>query len=100
MGLDPSGCLHPTTPPPIEGALAGITRALMLDLANREGIPAREEALAPYDLYTAEESFLTGTGAELIPVAAVEGRLLAKVPDRYANESKRRSAHSSHVSAD
>lgn len=68
------------TPPVIDGALAGITRAVMLELALDAGIPAREQSLAPYDLYTADELFLTGTGAELIPVREVDGRPLLQCP--------------------
>lgn len=68
------------TPPPTEGALEGITRNCVLRLAHQAGIPAREVPLAPYDLYTADECLLTGTGAELIPVAEVDGRRLPAVP--------------------
>lgn len=68
------------TPPVIEGALDGITRQVVLELAHSLGIPARESPLAPYDLYTAEECFLTGTGAELIPVAGVDGRAMSHCP--------------------
>lgn len=68
------------TPPVIDGALAGITRALILELAREAGIEARETSLAPYDLYTADECFLTGTGAELIPVREVDGRPLEACP--------------------
>ncbi len=68
------------TPPPVEGALAGITREVVLELAVEAGIPAAEMPLAPYDLYTADECFLTGTGAELIPVAEVDGRRMARCP--------------------
>jgi branched-chain amino acid aminotransferase len=68
------------TPPVIDGALAGITRAVMLELAQQACIPAREQSLAPYDLYTADELFLTGTGAELIPVREVDGRPLPACP--------------------
>ena len=68
------------TPPPIDGALEGITRGIVLELANELGIPAAETPLAPYDLYTAEECFLTGTGAELIPVASVDGRAMSDYP--------------------
>ena len=68
------------TPPPIDGALAGITRALILELARDAGIEAREVSLAPYDLYTADECFLTGTGAELIPVREVDGRAMGACP--------------------
>ena len=65
------------TPPTCDGALAGITRGLVLELAKADGIDARETRLAPYDIYTADECFLTGTGAELIPVREVDGRELA-----------------------
>lgn len=68
------------TPPPADGALEGITRAVVLELAEQLQIPAREASLAPYDLYTADEAFLTGTGAELIPVRAVDGRTLTNCP--------------------
>jgi len=68
------------TPPPSDGALEGITRAVVLELAAQARIPARESSLAPYDLYTADEGFLTGTGAELIPVREVDGRTLRESP--------------------
>lgn len=62
------------TPPLSDGPLAGITRAAVLEIARESGIEVQQTSLAPYDLYTADECFLTGTGAELIPVAAVDGR--------------------------
>lgn len=68
------------TPSVIEGALDGITRQVVLELAQHLGIEAREQPLAPYDLFTADECFLTGTGAELIPVAEVDGRSLGSCP--------------------
>ncbi len=64
------------TPQITDGALAGITRHLILQLAVKNSINAREQTLAPYDLYTADECFLTGTGAELIPVKSIDGRML------------------------
>jgi len=78
------------TPPPAEGALAGITRETVLDLARAAGIEAVETTLAPYDLYTADECFLTGTGAELIPVAEVDGRRMAACPGPVYRELERR----------
>jgi branched-chain amino acid aminotransferase len=54
--------------------LAGITRASVLDLARAEGIPAREAALSPEDLASADEAFLAGTSLPVQPVAAVDGR--------------------------
>ena len=68
------------TPPVTDGALDGITRNLVIQLAEEEGYDVREQSLAPYDLYTAEECFLTGTGAEMIPVREVDGRALSHCP--------------------
>jgi branched-chain amino acid aminotransferase len=68
------------TPPVIDGALEGITRQLILDLAGREGLENCEQTLTPYDLHTAEECFLTGTGAELIPVRSIDGRKMTACP--------------------
>jgi len=56
--------------------ISGITRELILNLASKIKIETREQQLAPYDLYTADECFLTGTGAELIPVRSIDGRIL------------------------
>jgi branched-chain amino acid aminotransferase len=68
------------TPPCSDGALDGITRAVVLQLAAAAGHITREAHLGTYDLYTADECFLTGTGAELIPVCAVDGRPLGSCP--------------------
>ncbi|WP_036253224.1 branched-chain-amino-acid transaminase [Methylobacter sp. BBA5.1] len=68
------------TPPCTEGALEGITRELILELATEAGIPVQIAPLAPYDLYTADECFLTGTGAEMIPVRDIDGRRLTACP--------------------
>ncbi|HSC66483.1 MAG TPA: branched-chain-amino-acid transaminase [Cellvibrio sp.] len=68
------------TPPVIEGALDGITRQVVLELAVKLGIRTREIPLAPYDLFTADECFLTGTGAELIPVGIAAGRSIPQCP--------------------
>jgi branched-chain amino acid aminotransferase len=68
------------TPPAIDGALEGITRGAILQIATRVGMNVQEASLAPYDLYTADECFLTGTGAELIPVREVDGRLMHRCP--------------------
>ena len=64
------------TPSPQDGALEGITRGAVLELAGEAGIPAAETRLTRYDLYTADECFLTGTGAELMPVTNADGRVL------------------------
>jgi branched-chain amino acid aminotransferase len=68
------------TPPVIEGALDGITRQVVIELAEKLGIKFREIPLAPYDLFTADECFLTGTGAELIPVGLADGRPIPQCP--------------------
>ena len=64
------------TPPSSEGALAGITRDAIRELAEADGMIWREERLARYDLLTADECFLTGTGAELVPVIALDGQTI------------------------
>jgi len=56
------------------GALEGITRSVVIGLANKLKLPIKETTLSSYDLYTADEVFLTGTGAELVPVASIDGR--------------------------
>ena len=72
------GCL--LTPLTSDGALAGVTRATLLQLAQTMNIPAEEKSLTPYDLYTADECFLSGTGVELVPVREVDGRTIASCP--------------------
>ncbi|HTL46751.1 MAG TPA: branched-chain-amino-acid transaminase [Verrucomicrobiae bacterium] len=64
------------TPPIYLGALKGITRQAILDLAGEKGIPAREEILTRHDLFNADEVFLTGTAAEVIPVVKIDGRVI------------------------
>jgi branched-chain amino acid aminotransferase len=62
------------TPPVADGALPGIVRATVLTLAAEADIPAREERLVRTDLYHAEECFLTGTAAGIVPVVTVDRR--------------------------
>jgi len=62
------------TPPPDAGILEGITRGAVMDLAHAAGIDCREATLTRHDLYTADECFLTGTAAEVIPVVEIDGR--------------------------
>jgi branched-chain amino acid aminotransferase len=64
------------TPPAHLGILQGITRQTVLDLCGRLGIPAAEQVLTLHDMYTADECFLTGTGAELGPVVQLDGRTI------------------------
>ncbi len=67
-----SGALK--TPDLTQGALGGITRSAILDLARQAGIPAFETVFALHDVYNADECFLTGTGAEVVPVVSLDGR--------------------------
>jgi branched-chain amino acid aminotransferase len=61
--------------PPIEaGSLEGITRAVVIRLARENGFAVCEKDLTRYDLYSAEEIFLTGTAAEVIGVVELDGR--------------------------
>lgn len=62
------------TPSAIHGALEGITRATVLDLAAGLGLPTEETAVALFDVYTADEVFMTGSGAEIMPITRVDGR--------------------------
>ncbi|GAB4451625.1 MAG: branched-chain-amino-acid transaminase [Armatimonadaceae bacterium] len=62
------------TPPPSAGCLKGITRGAAMELAEGMGVPVREENLTLYDVYTADECFLTGTAAEIIPAVALDNR--------------------------
>lgn len=62
------------TPPITAGILEGVTRNTVIELAQAAGIDVREMALTRHDVYIADELFLTGTGAEIIPVVQVDGR--------------------------
>ena len=62
------------TPPPDAGILEGITRNAVMDLARQADIPVQEPALTRHDVYAADECFLTGTAAEVIPVVKCDGR--------------------------
>ena len=56
--------------------LKGITRAAVMDLAEIRGNPIQEKELGLFDLYTADEVFVTGTAAEVAPVTKVDGRII------------------------
>ena len=64
------------TPPPYLGILEGITRETILQLARQEEIQIDEAPFTRHDLYVAEECFLTGTAAEVIPVTEVDRRII------------------------
>jgi branched-chain amino acid aminotransferase len=62
------------TPPPDAGILEGVTRNTVLEGARAANIPVQETALTRLDVHTADECFLTGTAAEVIPVVKCDGR--------------------------
>ncbi|HSI83618.1 MAG: branched-chain-amino-acid transaminase [Candidatus Methylacidiphilales bacterium] len=67
---------HIFTPPIYAGALGGLTRKVMFDLARTLGKDIVETNLTRYDLFVADEIFLTGSGAEVVPVYEVDGRTI------------------------
>lgn len=64
------------TPPVTAGSLRGITRGAVLDLAEEMGIPTSEPEVTRYDVWTADECFLTGTAAEVVPVVRCDTRVI------------------------
>ena len=64
------------TPPTHLGILEGVTRNAVIDLAHEVGITVEEKVFTRHDLYTAEECFLTGTAAEVIPVVKIDQRIV------------------------
>ncbi len=65
------------TPPTHVGALKGIKRGVVLDIAPELGLEVKEEVFTRHDLYVADECFLSGTAAEVIPVVEIDGREIA-----------------------
>jgi branched-chain amino acid aminotransferase len=66
------------TPPTSAGALRGITRGAVLELMEQLGMTCSEGNLTRYDIWTADEMFLTGTAAEVIPVVEVDSRTIGE----------------------
>jgi branched-chain amino acid aminotransferase len=64
------------TPPPYTGILRGVTRDAIIELAHEANYGVEERPLNRYDLYTADEVFLTGTAAEIVPVSKLDGRTI------------------------
>ena len=62
------------TPPLHAGILSGITRAVVMELAGQAGHSVKEEMLHRYDIYTADEAFLTGSASEIAPIRSYDGR--------------------------
>jgi len=68
------------TPPCSDGALAGITRATIVELAKGLKLEYRERSLLPYDVYTADEVFICGSGARMIPVSMIDNKNISNCP--------------------
>lgn len=75
-----------STPAISDGALEGITRAIIFEISEEQGFSCNEKTLSPYDLYTADECFLTGTAMELVPVSEIDGRQLPSCPGSAFNK--------------
>jgi len=79
------------TPPTFVGVLDGITRNVVIELARQLGIPCSEEVFSCYRLYNADECFLTGTAAEIVPVVKIDDREIGsgkpgEITDRIKRE--------------
>ncbi len=70
------------TPPQTAGILPGITRGKVMELAESLGFRVEEREITPMELFTADEVFLTGTAAEIVPVAEIAGRKLPEAPGK------------------
>lgn len=70
------------TPPQTAGILPGITREKVMELAKSLGFIIEEREITPMELFTADEVFLTGTAAEIVPVAEIAGRKLPEAPGK------------------
>jgi branched-chain amino acid aminotransferase len=64
------------TPPVTAGALRGITRSIVFEIAAEFGIKVQETDITRHDVFVADECFLTGTAAEIVPVVKADGRLI------------------------
>ena len=69
---------HLVTPPPYIGVLRGITRQTVMGLGGRMRLEVKEELLTRHDVFNADEVFLTGTAAEIVPVVKVDGRVIGR----------------------
>jgi branched-chain amino acid aminotransferase len=69
------------TPPVSDGILEGITRDSIMTIARDKGIKVKERSLVRTDLYQADEVFMTGTAAEVVPVRSVDGREVGEPGD-------------------
>ncbi|PWU10373.1 MAG: branched-chain-amino-acid transaminase [Verrucomicrobia bacterium] len=81
------------TPPSAAGALGGITRAAIFELAQNLHIPIKEREITRHEVFVADECFLTGTAAEVIPVVDLDGR---PIKDGVPGPITRRLIHAFH----
>jgi branched-chain amino acid aminotransferase len=66
------------TPPAAAGILVGVTRAVVIALASKLNVPFIEKFFRLAEVYGSDEVFLTGTAAEIVPVAEVDGRRIGE----------------------
>jgi branched-chain amino acid aminotransferase len=83
------------TPSASAGALKGITRDTALEIADELGIPWREANMTRYDVWVADELFLTGTAAEIVPIVEVDARPIGdgkpgEITGRFLESFRRR----------
>ncbi|HEX6434220.1 MAG TPA: branched-chain-amino-acid transaminase [Gemmatimonadales bacterium] len=64
------------TPPPHAGILRGVTRDVVIELAAKAGYTVEESMMNRYDIYTADEAFLTGTATEIVAMRQLDGRVI------------------------
>lgn len=81
------------TPPSYLGALKGITRQAIIEIAGRKKLAFEERVLTRHDLFNAAEVFLTGTAAEVIPVVKIDGRVIGDGKPGPVTEALRRDFH-------
>lgn len=74
------------TPAPYHGALDGITMQTVMEIAESLGTKIHRATLTRYDLYNADECFMTGTGAEIIPVIKIDGRMIGDGTPGFVTE--------------
>ena len=74
VNTSPAGEVHIRTPDVSCGILEGVTRNTIIELAAKQKIAISQTNMTLFDLYTADEIFLTGTGAEIVPVISLDGR--------------------------
>lgn len=81
------------TPPVFAGVLKGITRDTIIMIAEDIGLKVKEELFTPFEIYTADECFITGTAVELAPIVSLDGRMIGDgkpgpITSRLASELK------------